>query len=1061
MKPKPGGVRSRLAHSTALLAVCLLIGSRLASLSRFRPAGEPPGAPAFAAAAQDRVTLLAGRLGNDEEHWSVPQPDVLAEQVAQLRPGGLADVPAEQRQPGAAQHHGADQMDRDVDEYEQQFEGAAAQQGVALPSAGEAPQQDEQPAHTAAAAQAEGDVQQQDQVQQQQQAAEPEQPGEQQQPEQQPPEQQATGPAAGAQAHQEQQPANLQQQDEGTDGTVQAQQQAQQAQPPPQRQQQQQQQQAQQQQQPRQQQAQQQVQPQLRCAVINNVSTHLDVAAGLAWALQEAGCSVTCYLHHATQGIQDVMSQWYRGRYSPMAAILQDAPQYDILVVATMSLPPAPASLGLREIMLGQPQLPPPPPHQRVALVVHNPDHLLGAIDPRRRDYDSFFEAASHPAVLAQLKARGERLLLVGHKPRHGLPPMPKHLNGFVEVAADLMFELYYNTLTSCRAILTAFGSDGYVINKTSSTIAAAIHLEVPLLTEERVLDAYPFLDRTAAFVYDSGLRAPNVAKLASEERGPAASAGAMEGAPALIEPSEFDLVVIGTGLPESIVAAAAAKAGRSVLQLDPCAHYGGAWASLRLNELETLLQPAGDTAAAAAAEANGSGLVADGAASSSGSSDAGADAAERQAEAAAAAAAAGIAGAEVWRRPGAELGAVQQYSLDLAPKVMYGAGPTIHLLLGSGAHHYLEFKLVQGSYMLETPPAGANPSAAAQMRSVPSSRADVFKDRQLSPLQKRSLMRFLKAAAEALEGEGPLKDAFDEQPITALLEQQGLDRQLQQSLLYGVLLDEGVCPVSNPGSSSGSSGGTGGSSGGTAEPGHAAVTQQRPAQQQQQQQGMTAAEGLEQLRLFVQSAGRYGPDTGPFLTPLYGCGELPQAFCRSAAVAGAVQVLRCGIEGLSFDEHTFSCDGVELTGGQIIRCQQLAAGAPALHEWLATFQPAAATRRTRRCCAILDGPPVPGEQQSLVAVLPASGSSGSGGSGSNGGSSPAVPRRPQSAGEEGDVDGTAGAAGDAEADSDDEALAALQAALRQVARDGAPAAAADGAADGAAGQGDAAEEQS
>lgn len=26
-----------------------------------------------------------------------------------------------------------------------------------------------------------------------------------------------------------------------------------------------------------------------------------------------------------------------------------------------------------------------------------------GAIDPRRRDYDSFFEAASHPAVLAEV----------------------------------------------------------------------------------------------------------------------------------------------------------------------------------------------------------------------------------------------------------------------------------------------------------------------------------------------------------------------------------------------------------------------------------------------------------------------------------------------------------------------------------------------------------------------------------------------------------------------------------------------------------------------------------
>ena len=56
----------------------------------------------------------------------------------------------------------------------------------------------------------------------------------------------------------------------------------------------------------------------------------------------------------------------------------------------------------------------------------------------------------------------------------------------------------------------------------------------------------------------------------------------------------------------------------------------------------------------------------------------------------------------------------------------------------------------------------------------------------------------------------------------------------------------------------------------------------------------------------------------GPFLTPLYGCGELPQAFCRAAAVGGAVQVLRCGIEGLIFDEHTFSCIGVELTSGQV-----------------------------------------------------------------------------------------------------------------------------------------------
>lgn len=98
------------------------------------------------------------------------------------------------------------------------------------------------------------------------------------------------------------------------------------------------------------------------------------------------------------------------------------------------------------------------------------------------------------------------------------------------------------------------------------------------------------------------------------------------------------------------------------------------------------------------------------------------------------------------------------------------------------------------------------------------------------------------------------LQDAFGEQPITALLQQQGLDSQLQQSLLYGVLLDEGS---SSTGSGHPSTSGEGGGSGG---PAPVTAGQQQPVQRQQ---GMTAAEGLERLRLFVQSAGRYGPDTG------------------------------------------------------------------------------------------------------------------------------------------------------------------------------------------------------
>lgn len=43
-------------------------------------------------------------------------------------------------------------------------------------------------------------------------------------------------------------------------------------------------------------------------------------------------------------------------------------------------------------------------------------------------------------------------------------------------------------------------------------------------------------------------------------------------------------------------------------------------------------------------------------------------------------------------------------------------------------------------------------------MLQVPASRADIFQNTDLSPVSKRSLMRFLKNTLEALEGKGALK---------------------------------------------------------------------------------------------------------------------------------------------------------------------------------------------------------------------------------------------------------------------------------------------------------------
>lgn len=55
--------------------------------------------------------------------------------------------------------------------------------------------------------------------------------------------------------------------------------------------------------------------------------------------------------------------------------------------------------------------------------------------------------------------------------------------------------------------------------------------------------------------------------------------------------PSEFDLVVVGTGFSESIIAAAASRVGKTVLHIDENDYYCGHWASFNLESLLSHLE--------------------------------------------------------------------------------------------------------------------------------------------------------------------------------------------------------------------------------------------------------------------------------------------------------------------------------------------------------------------------------------------------------------------------------------------------------------------------------------
>lgn len=55
--------------------------------------------------------------------------------------------------------------------------------------------------------------------------------------------------------------------------------------------------------------------------------------------------------------------------------------------------------------------------------------------------------------------------------------------------------------------------------------------------------------------------------------------------------PADHDVIVVGTGMPESIVAAAVSRIGQRVLHLDKESHYGGLWASYNLSSLREWIQ--------------------------------------------------------------------------------------------------------------------------------------------------------------------------------------------------------------------------------------------------------------------------------------------------------------------------------------------------------------------------------------------------------------------------------------------------------------------------------------
>ncbi|KAF9535076.1 GDP dissociation inhibitor-domain-containing protein [Crepidotus variabilis] len=266
---------------------------------------------------------------------------------------------------------------------------------------------------------------------------------------------------------------------------------------------------------------------------------------------------------------------------------------------------------------------------------------------------------------------------------------------------------------------------------------------------------------------------------------------------------NQFDVIVFGTGLVESITAAALAKAGYKIAHIDTNAYYGGDEASLSLEEIVTWVDQ------------------------HSGPSDL---------------------SSRFYRasRSAQPPSQSRQYSICLQPAVLPSVGPLINALVASGVSKYSGFRLVDCVSVYE--PSG-------RVSSVPGSKEDIFKNKEIGLIEKRRLMRFLTFAAgdfeTAKELEGKQEVPFVEFLRTTFSLGETISSVLAYALAFSSSSTETTLPV------------------------------------------------LHRLRGYLRSSGRYGPS--PFLIGHYGClGDISQGFCRAAAVSGGVYILGREIKSIS-----------------------------------------------------------------------------------------------------------------------------------------------------------------
>lgn len=258
----------------------------------------------------------------------------------------------------------------------------------------------------------------------------------------------------------------------------------------------------------------------------------------------------------------------------------------------------------------------------------------------------------------------------------------------------------------------------------------------------------------------------------------------------------EYDVIVLGTGLKECILSGLFSVSGKKVLHMDRNKYYGGESASLNLVDLFSHFKVP--------------------------------EAPDQKA-----------------------LGASRDYNVDLIPKFIMANGILTKLLVHTKVTRYIDFKVVDGSFVYIGPSGGFFGGSKGAVHKVPATDTEAVNSGIMGFWEKNRARKFFNFIQGYEVANPKTWDKFDvtKQSMMDLFTKFSLEPTTQDFIGHSLALwrDESY-------------------------------------------KGRPAIETMERMKLYADSMARF--DKSPYIYPLYGLGELPQGFARLSAIYGGTYML-------------------------------------------------------------------------------------------------------------------------------------------------------------------------